>query len=186
MAVVNLPEAFSLKGIQYGGSLATPKGLTLYRFSGAYDGSSIVCPDEYCQPPADPDTAAELAAQKISEMRLPPPFRDNKSFIQRRIEIAQAEARRGHCKWQVISSEQIEELCHKSKVTKSDEGEDEDSEADGQHTVVGYLLASLYRDGIVKLDAGFRQACTVAEQHWKDNLADRIKTSPEVLIIGGY
>lgn len=194
VSVARLPRSFSLTGIQYASSLAEPKGLTLYRFDGAREGSSVACPDEHYQPPDDPDAAAESAAEMVRSMRLPPFLRDDASFLKGRVDSAQLEARRGICKWQVISAEQVEELIHKSQHAAStadkagadsDDSEDEEPGAREQ-AIIGHWLASVYGDGIFRLNASFRQACAEAEQHWKDNMVETIQVSPEVLIVGGH
>ena len=112
-----------LKGVWHVASLAKPNGLTLYRFQGAYDDSSVACPDEHYQPPNDPDAAAESAAEKVRAMRLPPFLRNDESCLKGRVESAQLEARRGICKWPVISAEQVDELIHKGQSTAGTGGE---------------------------------------------------------------
>ena len=169
VSVASLPRSFSLKDIRYGSSLAKPQGLTLYRFQGAYNDSSVACPDEHYQPPDDPDAAAESAAEKVCSMRLPPFLHDDESFKKGRVERAQPEARRGTCKWQVISAKQVEDLIHKGqsaastldeKVADSDDSGD-DAPGACEHAVIGCWLASLNGDGIIKLGASFRQHLSV-------------------------
>ena len=119
VSVASLPRSFSLKDIRYGSSLAKPQGLTLYRFQGAYNDSSVACPDEHYQPPDDPDAAAESAAEKVCSMRLPPFLHDDESFKKGRVERAQPEAGEALANGKSLAQSKLRTLYTKVKVLQA-------------------------------------------------------------------